>query len=148
MGANIRLLIVFALTPLENVEYIYEFAQKRLGMQIHCVPSHSRTYLKSKSCQRTKPLVKKLQLVVSISSELNPSHANVDLCRQYYSADGLPKRKLEPGVCAVCNNRIEAADGNQAVVERTFQLGCDHMYPCHSNAPFCSEFVSPCQYGD
>ena len=42
---------------------------------------------------------------------------------------GCPKRKLDPGVCAVCNNRILVQDNDEAIVERTYKLGCDHVYP-------------------
>ena len=50
------------------------------------------------------------------------------LCCQYYTSSGLPSRKLEPGVCAVCGNKIIVLDNADAIVEKTYQLTCDHMY--------------------
>ena len=47
---------------------------------------------------------------------------------QYYTSTGLPSRKLEPGVCAVCGNKIIVLDNAEAIVEKTYQLTCDHMY--------------------
>ena len=46
---------------------------------------------------------------------------------QYYTANGLPSRKLEPGVCAVCGNRIIVFDNSEAIIEKTFKLNCDHV---------------------
>ena len=48
---------------------------------------------------------------------------------QYYTSTGLPSRKLEPGVCAVCGNRIIVLDNADAIVEKTYKLSCDHVYP-------------------
>jgi len=48
---------------------------------------------------------------------------------QYYTSTGLPSRKLEPGVCAVCGNEIIVLDNADAIVEKTYKLTCDHMYP-------------------
>jgi hypothetical protein len=48
---------------------------------------------------------------------------------QYYTTSGLPSRILEPGVCAVCGNKILVLDNDNAVVEKTFKLNCDHVYP-------------------
>jgi len=48
---------------------------------------------------------------------------------QYYTSTGLPSRKLEPGVCAVCGNKIIVLDNADAIVEKTYKLTCDHMYP-------------------
>jgi len=52
-----------------------------------------------------------------------------DLCIQYYTASGLPSRKLETGVCAVCGNKIIVLDNADAIVEKTYKLTCDHTYP-------------------
>lgn len=46
----------------------------------------------------------------------------------YYTSTGLPSRKLEPGVCAVCGNKIIVMDNADAIVEKTYQLTCDHIF--------------------
>lgn len=46
----------------------------------------------------------------------------------YYTTTGLPSRKLEPGVCAVCGNKILVHDNDEAIVERTYKLQCDHLF--------------------
>jgi len=48
---------------------------------------------------------------------------------QYYTSSGLPSRKLEPDVCAVCGNKIIVLDNADAIVEKTYKLTCDHVYP-------------------
>ena len=53
---------------------------------------------------------------------------------QYYTTTGLPSRKLEPGVCAVCGNKLLVTNNDEAIVEKTYKLSCDHVYP------FCSWF--------
>ena len=47
---------------------------------------------------------------------------------QYYTTSGLPSRKLEPNICAVCGNKIIVLDNAEAIVEKTYKLNCDHMY--------------------
>ena len=49
---------------------------------------------------------------------------------QYYTSSGLPARKLDPNVCAVCGNQILVHDNDEAIMEKTYKLSCDHMYPC------------------
>ena len=53
---------------------------------------------------------------------------------QYYTASGLPGRKLEPGVCAVCGNQIIVHDNDEAIIEKTYKLTCDHVYPSTERA--------------
>ena len=45
---------------------------------------------------------------------------------QYYTSTGLPARKLEPNVCAVCGNDI--LDDDDDVSEKSYKLSCDHVY--------------------
>jgi len=52
----------------------------------------------------------------------------------YYTKEGLPKRVLEPNVCAVCGNKIalldsaayDTADGG--IEEKTYRLSCSHLF--------------------
>ena len=49
---------------------------------------------------------------------------------QYYTPTGLPGRNLEPNMCAVCGNNIIVEDNDDAIIEKTYKLTCDHVYPC------------------
>ncbi|KAK2154480.1 hypothetical protein LSH36_268g03044 [Paralvinella palmiformis] len=46
----------------------------------------------------------------------------------YYTTTGLPSRKLEPGVCAVCGNKLLVTNNDEAIVEKTYKLSCDHVF--------------------
>lgn len=47
----------------------------------------------------------------------------------YYTPEGLPKRVLEPGVCAVCGNEIVAGGEEElSVVEKAYRLSCGHVF--------------------
>ena len=48
---------------------------------------------------------------------------------QYYTSSGLPGRKLDPNICSVCGNRIIVYEDEDEVVEKTYKLSCDHVYP-------------------
>ena len=48
---------------------------------------------------------------------------------QYYTETGLPGKRLDPRVCGLCNNSIIVTNNEDAIVEATCKLGCDHMYP-------------------
>lgn len=41
----------------------------------------------------------------------------------------MPTRHLEPGVCAVCGNRLLVQENEEGVLENTYKLSCDHVYP-------------------
>ena len=39
----------------------------------------------------------------------------------------MPTRSLEPGVCAVCGNKLLVLNNDQAVLEKTYRLTCQHV---------------------
>lgn len=41
----------------------------------------------------------------------------------------MPTRNLEPGVCAVCGNKLLVNEKEEGVIENTYKLTCDHVYP-------------------
>lgn len=53
---------------------------------------------------------------------------------QYYTANGMPTRHLEAGVCAVCGNRLLVQENEEGVLENTYKLSCDHVYPFYAQA--------------
>ena len=50
-------------------------------------------------------------------------------CFQYYTQSGLPGKRLDPNICAVCGNQIIVTNNDDAIIENTCKLDCDHMYP-------------------
>ncbi|KAK5967419.1 RING finger protein, partial [Trichostrongylus colubriformis] len=51
----------------------------------------------------------------------------------YFTHDGLPKKHLDDGVCAVCDNRLvtlleNSGDDEDAVEEKTYRLSCGHIF--------------------
>ncbi|XP_005096944.1 RING finger protein 121 [Aplysia californica] len=46
----------------------------------------------------------------------------------YYSATGLPAKRLDPGMCAVCGNEIYMMSNDNAVIEKTIKLNCGHVF--------------------
>uniref|UniRef100_A0A914UVQ3 RING-type domain-containing protein n=2 Tax=Plectus sambesii TaxID=2011161 RepID=A0A914UVQ3_9BILA len=46
----------------------------------------------------------------------------------YYTPEGLPKKILEPDVCAVCGNKILVFDNDEALIEKTYKLTCNHVF--------------------
>jgi len=46
----------------------------------------------------------------------------------YYTQEGLPKRILEPDVCAVCGCGIILQEGEEGLVEQTYRLSCSHLF--------------------
>ena len=54
---------------------------------------------------------------------------NDDLFFQYYTQSGLPGKRLDPNICAVCGNQIIVSNNDDAIIENTCKLDCDHMYP-------------------
>lgn len=57
------------------------------------------------------------------------------MCVQYYTETGLPKKTLEPDVCAVCGQHIACyadgasvhADGEGTGPEAVYRLSCSHL---------------------
>uniref|UniRef100_A0A915IXB9 RING-type domain-containing protein n=1 Tax=Romanomermis culicivorax TaxID=13658 RepID=A0A915IXB9_ROMCU len=52
----------------------------------------------------------------------------IDLIFAYYTAEGLPKRILEPETCAICGNRILVGPNESGLVENTYRLACSHLF--------------------
>ncbi|KAK2718032.1 hypothetical protein QYM36_006726 [Artemia franciscana] len=46
----------------------------------------------------------------------------------YYVPDGIPSRSLEENMCAVCGNRLLVLNNDDAVLEKTFRLPCNHVF--------------------
>ncbi|XP_015520256.1 E3 ubiquitin ligase Rnf121 isoform X1 [Neodiprion pinetum] len=46
----------------------------------------------------------------------------------YYAPGSMPTRTLEPGVCAVCGNRLLVSENEEGVIENTYKLSCDHVF--------------------
>lgn len=47
---------------------------------------------------------------------------------QYYVPGHMPTRTLEPGVCAVCGNRLLVSENEPGVIENTYKLSCEHVF--------------------
>ncbi|VDK83288.1 unnamed protein product [Dibothriocephalus latus] len=41
----------------------------------------------------------------------------------YYNADGMPTRRIDPGVCALCTNILQNDD-----IEKKYRLNCSHVF--------------------
>ncbi|XP_048776384.1 E3 ubiquitin ligase Rnf121-like isoform X2 [Ostrea edulis] len=46
----------------------------------------------------------------------------------YYTPTGLPGKRLDPNVCGICGNPILVMNNEDAVIEATCKLGCDHIF--------------------
>ncbi|XP_064608158.1 E3 ubiquitin ligase Rnf121-like [Liolophura sinensis] len=46
----------------------------------------------------------------------------------YYTTTGLPSKRLESNMCAVCGNQILVMDDEDAIVETTCRLPCNHLF--------------------
>lgn len=46
----------------------------------------------------------------------------------------MPTRHLEAGVCAVCGNKLLVQENEEGVLENTYKLSCDHVYPFYAHA--------------
>ncbi|XP_076664011.1 E3 ubiquitin ligase Rnf121 isoform X3 [Andrena cerasifolii] len=46
----------------------------------------------------------------------------------YYVPGQMPTRTLEPGVCAVCGNRLLVSEHEPGVIENTYKLSCEHVF--------------------
>lgn len=47
---------------------------------------------------------------------------------QYYVPGHMPTRTLEPGVCAVCGNKLLVSENEPGVIENTYKLSCEHVF--------------------
>lgn len=48
---------------------------------------------------------------------------------QFYSVSGMPTRSLADNICAVCGQRIIVELDEEGLIENTYQLSCNHVYP-------------------
>lgn len=39
----------------------------------------------------------------------------------------MPTRNLQPGVCAVCGNKLLVNESEEGVIENTYKLSCEHV---------------------
>ncbi|XP_060569209.1 E3 ubiquitin ligase Rnf121-like [Ruditapes philippinarum] len=46
----------------------------------------------------------------------------------YYTVTGLPGKRLDPNICAVCGNQILVTNNEDAIIETTCKLQCDHVF--------------------
>ncbi|XP_013398510.1 RING finger protein 121-like [Lingula anatina] len=46
----------------------------------------------------------------------------------YYTTTGVPTRRLETDICAVCGNKILVKDNEDAIIEETYKLSCNHEF--------------------
>lgn len=46
----------------------------------------------------------------------------------YYTPQGMPTRSLDPGVCAVCGNKLLVSENEEGVIENTYKLSCEHVF--------------------
>lgn len=48
---------------------------------------------------------------------------------QYYSASGMPTKHLSDDICAVCGQPILVDVSEEGIIENTYRLTCNHVYP-------------------
>lgn len=53
----------------------------------------------------------------------------VSFLSQYYNMGGMPSRNLSDDICAVCGQKIFVDIDEEGIIEDTYQLSCNHMYP-------------------
>lgn len=47
----------------------------------------------------------------------------------FYTANGsIPNRALDPNVCAICGNQLLVKVGEEAILEKTIRLSCNHEW--------------------
>lgn len=60
---------------------------------------------------------------------------SVHFSQQFYSDSGMPTRSLSDSICAVCGQKIIVELDEEGLIENTYQLSCNHVYPFHGK-PF------------
>uniref|UniRef100_A0A8C8B2F3 Ring finger protein 121 n=1 Tax=Otus sunia TaxID=257818 RepID=A0A8C8B2F3_9STRI len=53
----------------------------------------------------------------------------------FYSASGMPTKHLSDSVCAVCGQQIFVDVNEEGIIENTYRLSCNHVYPSQEPAP-------------
>lgn len=58
---------------------------------------------------------------------------------QYYSASGMPTKHLSDDICAVCGQPILVDVSEEGIIENTYRLTCNHVYPScrHKTSKYC-----------
>lgn len=51
------------------------------------------------------------------------------LLSQFYSESGMPTKHLSDSVCAVCGQQIFVDVSEEGIIENTYRLSCNHVYP-------------------
>lgn len=55
------------------------------------------------------------------------------LLLQFYSESGMPTKHLSDSVCAVCGQQIFVDVSEEGIIENTYRLSCNHVYPALSS---------------
>lgn len=58
-----------------------------------------------------------------------PSLTPCSVLAQFYSASGMPTKHLSDSVCAVCGQQIFVDVNEEGIIENTYRLSCNHVYP-------------------
>ncbi|KAM6342329.1 E3 ubiquitin ligase RNF121 isoform 1-T1 [Podargus strigoides] len=56
----------------------------------------------------------------------------------FYSASGMPTKHLSDSVCAVCGQQIFVDVNEEGIIENTYRLSCNHVYPSPGEPPLAS----------
>lgn len=84
----------------------------------------------SRSLQKTPGLPGIVPLWLILTSFLSFPPA---LLSQFYSESGMPTKHLSDSVCAVCGQQIFVDVSEEGIIENTYRLSCNHVYPSWSS---------------
>ena len=84
----------------------------------------------SHSLQKTPGLAGIVPLWLILTSFLSFPPA---LLSQFYSESGMPTKHLSDSVCAVCGQQIFVDVSEEGIIENTYRLSCNHVYPAWSS---------------
>ncbi|KAK2488615.1 hypothetical protein MC885_008005 [Smutsia gigantea] len=59
----------------------------------------------------------------------------------FYSESGMPTKHLSDSVCAVCGQQIFVDVSEEGIIENTYRLSCNHVYPAWS--PWATALLPP-----
>lgn len=62
---------------------------------------------------------------------------------QFYSASGMPTKHLSDSVCAVCGQQIFVDVNEEGIIENTYRLSCNHVYPSAPEPASCHRSSQP-----
>ena len=60
------------------------------------------------------------------------------LLSQFYSESGIPTKHLSDSMCAVCGQQIHVDVSEEGIIENTYRLSCNHVYPAWSSWVICT----------